>query len=47
LLCGDSSKRRGRRSTARQATIHLLVNTDPPYNVKVEPRFQQRDRRRA
>ena len=27
------------------APIHL-VNTDPPYNVKVEPRSQQRHRRR-
>lgn len=37
LLCGDSSKPADVDRLLEGATIHL-VNTDPPYNVKVEPR---------
>jgi DNA modification methylase len=37
LLCGDSSKREDVDRLLEGAVIHL-VNTDPPYNVKVEPR---------
>jgi DNA modification methylase len=37
LLCGDSSKSDDVDRLLDGATIHL-VNTDPPYNVKVEPR---------
>jgi DNA modification methylase len=37
LLCGDSSKACDVDRLLDGATIHL-VNTDPPYNVKVEPR---------
>ncbi|MBX3387802.1 MAG: hypothetical protein KF768_14645 [Phycisphaeraceae bacterium] len=37
LLCGDSSKPEDLDRLLEGATIHL-VNTDPPYNVKVEPR---------
>jgi DNA modification methylase len=37
LLCGDSSKPADLDRLLDGATIHL-VNTDPPYNVKVEPR---------
>ena len=37
LLCGDSSKPEDVDRLLEGATIHL-VNTDPPYNVKVEPR---------
>ena len=37
LLCGDSSKPEDLDRLLDGATIHL-VNTDPPYNVKVEPR---------
>jgi len=37
LLCGDSSKADDVDRLLDGATIHL-VNTDPPYNVKVEPR---------
>jgi DNA modification methylase len=37
LLCGDSSKVEDVDRLLDGATIHL-VNTDPPYNVKVEPR---------
>lgn len=37
LLCGDSSQREQVDRLLDGATIHL-VNTDPPYNVKVEPR---------
>ena len=37
LLCGDSSKVADVDRLLDGATIHL-VNTDPPYNVKVEPR---------
>ena len=37
LLCGDSSKAADVDRLLAGATIHL-VNTDPPYNVKVEPR---------
>ncbi len=37
LLCGDSSKPEDVDRLTDGATIHL-VNTDPPYNVKVEPR---------
>jgi DNA modification methylase len=37
LLCGDSSKSEDVDRLLDGATIHL-VNTDPPYNVKVEPR---------
>ncbi len=37
LLCGDSSKAADVDRLLDGATIHL-VNTDPPYNVKVEPR---------
>src|SRR5947209_8781332 len=37
LLCGDSSKPEDVDRLLGGATIHL-VNTDPPYNVKVEPR---------
>jgi len=37
LLCGDSSKAEDGDRLLDGATIHL-VNTDPPYNVKVEPR---------
>jgi DNA modification methylase len=37
LLCGDSSKAEEVDRLLDGAAIHL-VNTDPPYNVKVEPR---------
>jgi DNA modification methylase len=37
LLCGDSSKAEDVDRLLGDAAIHL-VNTDPPYNVKVEPR---------
>jgi DNA modification methylase len=37
LLCGDSSKSADVDRLLAGAQIHL-VNTDPPYNVKVEPR---------
>jgi DNA modification methylase len=37
LLCGDSSKPEDLDHLLEGATIQL-VNTDPPYNVKVEPR---------
>jgi DNA modification methylase len=37
LLCGDSSKADDVDRLLDGATIHL-VNTDPPYNVRVEPR---------
>jgi DNA modification methylase len=37
LLCGDSSKSEDVDRLLGGAKIHL-VNTDPPYNVKVEPR---------
>ena len=37
LLCGDSSKPEDVDRLLDRADIHL-VNTDPPYNVKVEPR---------
>src|SRR5215470_7912033 len=37
LLCGDSSKPADVDRLLDRAAIHL-VNTDPPYNVKVEPR---------
>lgn len=37
LLCGDSSKPEDVDQLLDGAVIHL-VNTDPPYNVKVEPR---------
>jgi DNA modification methylase len=37
LLCGDSSKPEEVDRLLAGAAIHL-VNTDPPYNVKVEPR---------
>jgi DNA modification methylase len=37
LLCGDSSKAEEVDRLLDGAVIHL-VNTDPPYNVKVEPR---------
>jgi hypothetical protein len=37
LLCGDSSKSEDVDRLLAGAPIHL-VNTDPPYNVKVEPR---------
>lgn len=37
LLCGDSSKPSDVDRLLDGAVIHL-VNTDPPYNVKVEPR---------
>ncbi len=37
LLCGDSSKPDDLDRLLDGAPIHL-VNTDPPYNVKVEPR---------
>jgi ParB-like chromosome segregation protein Spo0J len=37
LLCGDSSKTEDVDRLLRGARVHL-VNTDPPYNVKVEPR---------
>jgi DNA modification methylase len=37
LLCGDSSKADDVDRLLGGAQIHL-VNTDPPYNVKVEPR---------
>lgn len=37
LLCGDSSKPEDVDRLLDGAMIHL-VNTDPPYNVKVEPR---------
>jgi hypothetical protein len=37
LLCGDSSKKEDVDRLLDGASIHL-VNTDPPYNVKVEPR---------
>ncbi len=37
LLCGDSSKLDDVDRLLDGATIHLC-NTDPPYNVKVEPR---------
>jgi DNA modification methylase len=37
LLCGDSAKAEDVDRLLAGASIHL-VNTDPPYNVKVEPR---------
>jgi DNA modification methylase len=37
LLCGDSSRAEDVDRLLDGAAIHL-VNTDPPYNVKVEPR---------
>jgi DNA modification methylase len=37
LLCGDSSKTEDVDRLLEGAAIHL-VNTDPPYNVRVEPR---------
>ncbi|HVU63062.1 MAG TPA: DNA modification methylase [Phycisphaerales bacterium] len=37
LLCGDSSKPEDLDRLLNGSPIHL-VNTDPPYNVKVEPR---------
>jgi hypothetical protein len=37
LLCGDSGNAVDVDRLLNGATIHL-VNTDPPYNVKVEPR---------
>ncbi len=37
LLCGDSSKPEDVDRLLDGATVHL-VNTDPPYNVRVEPR---------
>jgi len=37
LLCGDSSKAEDVDRLLDGALVHL-VNTDPPYNVKVEPR---------
>ena len=37
LMCGDSSHREDLRSLLAGHRIQL-VNTDPPYNVKVEPR---------
>jgi DNA modification methylase len=37
LLCGDSSKSADVDRLLDGASIHL-VNTDPPYNVKLEPR---------
>lgn len=37
LMCGDSSKASDVDRLLDGAVIHL-VNTDPPYNVKVEPR---------
>jgi DNA modification methylase len=37
LLCGDSSKAEDVDRLLAGAQIHL-VNTDPPYNVRVEPR---------
>jgi DNA modification methylase len=37
LLCGDSSKSEDVDRLLDGAKVHL-VNTDPPYNVKVEPR---------
>lgn len=37
LLCGDSAKTADVDRLLDGATIHL-VNSDPPYNVKVEPR---------
>ncbi len=37
LLCGDAGKAADVDRLLDGATIHL-VNTDPPYNVKVEPR---------
>jgi DNA modification methylase len=37
LLCGDSTKPEDGNHLLDGAAIHL-VNTDPPYNVKVEPR---------
>ncbi|MCL4190760.1 MAG: ParB N-terminal domain-containing protein, partial [Thermoguttaceae bacterium] len=37
LLCGDSSKPEDVDRLLAGAAIHL-VNTDPPYNVRVEPR---------
>jgi DNA modification methylase len=37
LLCGDSGKPEDIDRLLGQAPVHL-VNTDPPYNVRVEPR---------
>lgn len=37
LLCGDSSRQEDLDRLLEGASIHL-VNTDPPYNVRVEPR---------
>ena len=42
LLCGDSGNPDDVDRLLDGAQIHL-VNTDPPYNVRVEPRIQQRD----
>ena len=39
LLCGDSSKPEDVDRLLDGAQIHL-VNTDPPYNVKVEPQVE-------
>jgi hypothetical protein len=41
LMCGDSSKPEDLDRLLDGAQIHL-VNTDPPYNVKVEPRSNGR-----
>ena len=37
LLCGDSSNPKDVDRLLASAAVHL-INTDPPYNVKVEPR---------
>jgi DNA modification methylase len=37
LLCGDSSKPEDVDRLLQRAKVHL-IHTDPPYNVKVEPR---------
>ena len=37
LLCGDSATRADVQRLVAKCAIHL-VHSDPPYNVKVEPR---------
>ena len=46
LLCGDSGDEKDLDRLLAGASVHLL-NTDPPYNVKVEPRSNNAIARRA